>query len=248
MPGRKATAVALSRVALRDPSGALALAPLPLETRNRGLAIALEGVTRVFGSVPGVVRVDLSVEPGQVVLVRGPNGAGKTTLLRIIATAISPTYGKGAVLGFDLFRERSEIRRHTELIGHRTRLYEDLTAEENLRFACTLFGIGASSVGEAMDRLGLSNVSAERVRGFSQGMRQRLALARMVLRRPPLLLLDEPYSGLDERAKDLVDELIRESTQAGGTAVLATHDPSRGRFADRLLLMDSGRLREGSVA
>jgi heme ABC exporter ATP-binding subunit CcmA len=196
----------------------------------------------VFGAVPAVVRVDLTVERGQVVLVRGPNGAGKSTLLRIIATAISPTYGGGRVLGFDLLRQRVEIRRRAELLGHRTRLYEDLTAEENLRFACALFDIPSGSVGAALDQVGLSDVSEDRVRGFSQGMRQRLALARVALRRPELLLLDEPYAGLDEAAKDLVDRLIRETAAAGGTAILATHDVTRGRFADRSLLMEGGRL------
>src|SRR5919197_2278512 len=86
-------------------------------------AVSLFGVTRVFGVAPAVVRVDLSVERGEVLLVRGPNGAGKTTLLRILATAISPTYGSGSVLGFDLVRDRQEIRRRTELLGHRTPLY-----------------------------------------------------------------------------------------------------------------------------
>ena len=92
----------------------------------------LSSVTRVFGLVPGLVRVDLAVERGEMLLVRGPNGAGKSTLLRVIATAVSPTYGSGSVLGYDLVRERDQIRRRTELLGHRTRLYEDLSAEENL--------------------------------------------------------------------------------------------------------------------
>jgi heme exporter protein A len=235
-------------VALRDQSGALAVAPLPRTERTQGPAIALSNVTRVFGAVPAVVRLDLKVERGQTILVRGPNGAGKSTLLRIIATAISPTYGGGAVLGFELSRDREEIRRRTELLGHRTRLYEDLTAEENLRFVCALFDIRAEAIGDAIERVALSDVRAERVRGFSQGMRQRLALARVALRRPELLLLDEPYAGLDEEAKDLVDGLIRETASRGATAVLATHDATRGRFADRFLVMDSGRLGEGPVA
>src|SRR2546422_9951991 len=105
------------------------------------LAVRLSGVTRVFGVAPALIRADLSVEPGEVLLVRGPNGAGKSTLLRVIATALSPTYGSGKVLGYDLVTQRNDIRRRTELLGHRTRLYEDLTGEENLRFACSLFGV-----------------------------------------------------------------------------------------------------------
>src|SRR5205823_5807439 len=137
-------------------------------------AVALVGVTRMFGVIPGVVRVDLTVEPGEVVLIRGPNGAGKSTLLRIVATALSPTYGAGTVHGFDLLRGREEIRRRTELLGHRTRLYEDLTAAENLRFACVMHDVPPGGIPEALQQVGLADVAAERVRGFSQGMRQRL--------------------------------------------------------------------------
>jgi heme exporter protein A len=206
-------------------------------------AIELSGLTRVFGVVPGLVRADLVVEPGQTVLVRGPNGAGKSTLLRVIATALSPTYGHGSVLGFDLVKERVEIRRRTELVGHRTRLYEDLTARENLRFACALYGADARAIDEVLTRLDLEVVAGERVRGFSHGMRQRVALARALLRSPELLLLDEPYGGLDEEGKDLVDSAIGEARLAGRTVVLATHDAARARpMASRVLFMDAGRL------
>ena len=108
--------------------------------RTAATAVLLTNVTRVFHATPAVVRVDLRVERGETILLRGSNGAGKSTLLRIIATLLSPTYGGGEVLGFDLARDREEIRARTELLGHRTRLYEDLTATENLRFACRLFG------------------------------------------------------------------------------------------------------------
>ena len=210
--------------------------------RPEGPAVALSNVTRVFGPAPGVVRVDLSIERGETVVVRGPNGAGKSTLLRVIATAISPTYGGGTVFGHDLVREREAIRRRTELMGHRTRLYEDLSAGENLRFASTLFGIDSRDVPKVLDRVGLGDVAGDRVRGFSQGMRQRVALARVLLRRPDLVLLDEPYSGLDEEAKDLVDEVVADSVAVGGTVILATHDLSRGRLATRTVRMEGGRL------
>jgi heme exporter protein A len=206
-------------------------------------AIELSGVTRVFGVVPGLVRADLVVERGETLLVRGPNGAGKSTLLRVIATALSPTYGRGRILGLDLVEEREEIRCRTELVGHRTRLYEDLTARENLRFTCALFGIEVSAVDEALVRVGLAAVAGEPVRGYSQGMRQRVAVARALLRSPEILLLDEPYAGLDDEAKNLVDRMIEEARGGGRTVVLATHDPTRGgKVASRTLFMDSGRL------
>jgi heme exporter protein A len=203
--------------------------------------VALANVTRVFGTTPAIVRVDLSVERGELVVLRGPNGAGKSTLLRIVATAISPTYGGGSVLGFELVREREVIRRRTELLGHRTRLYEDLSAEENLRFACTIHGADRDAIGPALERVGLADTRRERVRGFSQGMRQRVALARVLVRRPELLLLDEPYSGLDEEAKDLVDAVVEDNVAHGGTVLLATHDATRGASATRTIRMENGR-------
>ncbi|MGH2527357.1 MAG: ATP-binding cassette domain-containing protein, partial [Actinomycetota bacterium] len=102
--------------------------------RSAVAAVELNAVTRLFGANPALVRADVRVAPGEVLVLRGPNGAGKTTVLRIMATALSPTYGHGSVLGFDLVRERDAIRRHTDLMSHRTRLYEDLSAAENLRF------------------------------------------------------------------------------------------------------------------
>jgi heme exporter protein A len=212
-------------------------------------AVELVGVTRVFGVVPGLVRADLRVEPGEVVLVRGPNGAGKSTLLGVIATALSPTYGQGAVLGFDLVLDRDEIRGRVELVGHRTRLYEDLTASEYLRFVCELYRIDARAIDRALSRVGLEAAAHERVRGYSQGMRQRVALARALLRSPQLLLLDEPYASLDEDGKDIVDGAIEETRRDGRTVVLATHDPSRGPgVATRTLFMNGGRLVADPVA
>jgi heme exporter protein A len=216
----------------RGPDQGLAVSP----------AIQLSGVTRVFGTSPALVRADLRVESGETILVRGPNGAGKTTLLRVVATAISPTYGTGAVLGYDLSAARDQIRRRVELLGHRTRLYEDLSGRENLRFSCALFGLMASSIPGILERVGLEEAADERVRGYSQGMRQRVAVARALLRRPDLLLLDEPYAGLDSEAKDLVDQAVLEAQREGRTVVLATHDQTRGGMASRTVHMDGGRV------
>jgi heme exporter protein A len=205
-------------------------------------AIQLNGVTRVFGASPALVRADLRVERGETVLLRGPNGAGKTTLLRLVATAISPTFGSGTVLGFDLSTGREAIRRRVELVGHRTRLYEDLSGRENLRFFCALLGLPRSAIPLALDRVGLHEAADDRVRGYSQGMRQRVALARALMRRPELLLLDEPYAGLDAEAKDLVDEAVVEAQREGRTVVVATHDPTRATMATRVVHMDAGRV------
>jgi ABC-type multidrug transport system ATPase subunit len=205
-------------------------------------AVDLVGVTRLFGTVPAVVRADLHVERAEAVVLRGPNGAGKSTLLRIAATSLSPTYGGGKVLGFDLVTEREQIRARTELMTHRTRLYEDLTAAENLRLWCRLLGLKAERVDGALDRVGLLEVSGERVRGFSQGMRQRVAIARTILRRPELLLLDEPYTGLDAEARHAVDDLLRAAVAEGRTVVLATHHEAPEGLSVRTLHVDGGRV------
>jgi heme exporter protein A len=236
------TAVALDRVAsLTDPN-----ALLTDRSSEQGLAapdaIQLTGVTRVFDATPALVRVDLRVGRGETILVRGPNGAGKSTLLRVLATAISPTYGSGTVLGFDLWKGREEIRRRTELLGHRTRLYEDLSGLENLRFSCVLYGLDPSGIPNVLQRVGLERAGEERVRGYSQGMRQRLAVARALLRSADLLLFDEPYAGLDAEAKDVVDQAVLEAQGEGRTVVIATHDPTRGSMASRIVHMEGGRL------
>jgi ABC-type multidrug transport system ATPase subunit len=160
----------------------------------------------------------------------------------VIATALSPTYGGGSVLGFDLIKDRTEIRRRTELLGHRTRLYEDLSAEENLRFWCALHEADPAGIPAALDLVGLAGVAGDRVRGYSQGMRQRVAVARAILRSPELLLLDEPYAGLDDQAKEIVDHAVLEAKREGRTVILATHDPTRGEMATRVAQMDAGRL------
>jgi len=213
-----------------------------VRTRARTQAVDLQGVTRLFGAMPAVVRADLRVERGEVVVVRGPNGAGKSTLLRIVATSLTPTYGRGTVLGFDLHRERDEIRRRVDLLTHRTRLYEDLTAAENLELWCRLLGVARDAVQPALERVGMLEVAGERVRAFSQGMRQRVAVARTIVRRPELLLLDEPYTGLDAEARHAVDDLIRETVRDGRTVVVATHHPIADSIARRELTLDGGRI------
>ena len=217
-------------------------------TRVEAPAVILDSVTRVFGITPAVIRVDLSVHPGEALLVRGPNGAGKSTLLRVIATAISPTYGRGSVLGHDLAAGKDGIRARTELMGHRTRLYDDLTAIENLRFTAKLHGIDPQHAADALEGVGLSRVARERVRGFSQGMRQRLALARAMLRSPDLLLLDDPYAGLDARARALLDGEILRARDEGRTVILTAHEPSADLVATRVVSMEAGRVLGGTPA
>jgi ABC-type multidrug transport system ATPase subunit len=223
--------------------GVAAPAPTP-----RNDAVVLRGVSRLFGGHAALVGVDLEVGAGEVVLVLGPNGAGKSTLLRLIATALVPTFGRGNVLGHDLVRDRTAIRARVELLGHRTRLYEDLTPAEYLRFVDRMDGRRSDDDAHpaALERTGLTEVRDVRMSTFSNGMRQRVAIARARLRRPDLLLLDEPYAGLDASAMDAVGEAIVEARERGGTVLVATHDARRGMaIADRVVHVDAGRVLDG---
>ena len=208
----------------------------------RDTAVDLRGITRLFGSSPAVVRVDLSIERGEAIVLRGPNGAGKTTLLRIVATALSPTYGGGSVLGFDLTADREEIRARCELLTHRTRLYEELTARENLRLFTDLLGLDPARADQALERVGLSAEADERVRGFSQGMRQRVAFARTIARDPELLLLDEPATGLDDAAREVVSSTILNAAANGRTVLIATHYDVPDRLQARVVSMRDGQI------
>ena len=196
----------------------------------------------MFDGLAAVSQVSLEVAKGETVWLRGWNGSGKTTLLRLIATAISPTFGGGSVLGFDLRAERSAIRARTDLLSHETRLYGDLTAVENLRFACSLYDLDPRLAESALDRVGLEEVAAVRVARFSQGMRQRLALARCLMRGPALILLDEPYAALDVEARVVVDELLTAAQASGQTVVVASHEAPPAHLIDREVMMDGGRV------
>lgn len=207
-----------------------------------GTAVALRGVTRLFGALPGLVRVTLDVDRGETIWLCGPNGSGKSTLLRILATALSPTFGQGTVLGYDLVSGRAQIRAHTDLLGHHFRLYEDLTAAENLRFTCSMYGLDPAGIHAALEGVGMDEVSDVRTGGFSQGMRQRLALARCRLRDPDLLLLDEPYAGLDVDARVVVDDLLAGARDRGRTILLASHEAPPPTLIDRTVSIDGGRL------
>jgi len=209
---------------------------------SRPAAVRLSRVTRLFDGLAAVSDVSLDLAQGERVWLRGTNGSGKTTLLRLIATAISPTFGGGTVLGLDLQIERSAIRAQSDLLSHETRLYGDLTAAENLRFACRLYGIDRRLADSVLERVGLDEVAAVRVSKFSQGMRQRLALARCLMRAPALMLLDEPYAALDVDARVVVDDLLITAHADGRTAVVASHEAPPAHLIDREVSMDCGRV------
>lgn len=206
-------------------------------------AIELRGVTRLFDGVPAVSQVRLDVPAGETVWLCGGNGSGKSTLLRVVATALSPTFGSGSVLGLDLQLDRDRIRGRLELLGHQPRFYGELTALENLRFVCELHGLPSSRAFPALERVGLDEVAGVRAASFSQGMRQRLALGRCLMRDPDVILLDEPYAGLDVEARVLVDDLLTDASGRGRTVMVASHEAPPAGAVDRRVYLDAGRLR-----
>src|SRR3954452_9763670 len=205
-------------------------------------AIELHGITRVFDGLPAVTQVRLAVPAGETLWLCGGNGSGKSTLLRVIATALSPTYGGGSVLGFDLLRDRDAIRARLEWLPPQPRLYGDLTARENLEFVARLCGLPASRAWPALERVGLDEVAGVRSAGFSLGMRQRLAIARCLMRDPSVVLLDEPYAGLDDSARGLVDDLLSDAAAHRRTVLIASHEPPPPGVVDRRLFLEAGRV------
>jgi heme exporter protein A len=185
--------------------------------------------------------IALTVEPGEVVGIMGHNGSGKSTLLRVISTALRPSAGQGWVFGKHLVNDAVEVRSHVGFLAHAPGLYDDLTAHENLIFAARMLGIDENATAPALARVGLSRDANERVRGFSAGMQRRLALARLILGAPGLLLLDEPYNNFDPKGIELVNDVIRDARDRGGSALVVLHDRRQGEHVlDRIVELGRG--------
>lgn len=207
------------------------------------LAIDAEGIGRRFGARWVLRGASLSVRPGEVVGLLGANGSGKTTLLKVLGTLLRPSVGTARVLGFDVGKESDEVRARVGYLAHRPGVYDDLTPLENLTFAADMLGMPHSAAAECIERVGLAPLTRERVRGLSAGMQRRVALARLLLRKASVLLLDEPYSNLDIGGIALVNTIISEAAQAGGAALVVLHElaPAAG-VLDRTVQLDKGRV------
>lgn len=189
--------------------------------------------------------VSVSVASSEVLAIVGHNGSGKSTLLRIAATAVRPTRGRGSILGVDLVGDPDRVRGLVALLSTEPGVYGDLTALENLQFAARMLGTAADAptLRLILGRVGLERDSNERARNLSSGMQRRLSIARLLLRAPRVLLLDEPYNSLDTDGTGLVNQLIRETRAGGGTVLLVAHDLSRSEgLADRTIEMQDGLL------
>jgi len=207
-------------------------------------ALALHDVSKRYGRRWALARLTYSLPAGRSLLLTGHNGSGKTTLLRMVATALSPTAGKVEVLGRDVVAERDAVRREVALLSHASFLYEDLTAQQNLTLFARLIGLPspADTADAFLDKVGLTKRSDSPVRGFSAGMRKRLAIARLLMKAPTLALLDEPFGELDPAGIAAMEKIIGELKSSGVTVVLATHYVEQGMsLCEERLHLQEGR-------
>jgi heme ABC exporter ATP-binding subunit CcmA len=207
------------------------------------LAAAADRVWKYFGDYPALRGATIEVRQGSCVALIGRNGAGKTTLLRILASLSKPSKGEVTLLG--LSARSSEARRRIGYLGHGIGVYDDLSAFENLSLFGSLMGVAnpTEAAGKALDRVGLSRVRDGLAREFSRGMRQRLAVARAFLHEPDLLLLDEPFTSLDDRAIAVLQQLLADARGRGATIVMSTHQIREAmELASDVALLERGRM------
>ena len=191
--------------------------------------ILVKKLVKRFGLKTVLRGMDFEARDGEFVVLLGPNGAGKTTFLRILASLSRPTSGEVIVAGCQLPDQAATVRRNLGVVSHMSLLYGDLTAEENLIFFGRMYGIPElkGRIDQVLELVGLLSRRRELVRTFSRGMQQRLAIGRAILHDPDVLLFDEPHTGLDQDACDMLDSLLREVSGQGRTIVMTSHDLAR---------------------
>lgn len=209
--------------------------------------IEARGVSKHFGRRKVLNSLDLKVGDGEIVALMGPNGSGKTTLLRILATLTMPSGGDVLLQGKSVYEDPVPARKSIGFVGHSTYTYDDLTALENLRFFWSMNDLPRAQFKDAgvsmLRRVGLSHRMNDRAAVFSKGMRQRLAIARALIHSPRILLLDEPFSSLDQKGVDILSQILLEERGNGRSILVVTHDIERiSALADRAEVLLSGRI------
>jgi heme exporter protein A len=207
--------------------------------------IEVRKLTKRFGAKTVLRGLDFQVERGEFVALLGPNGAGKTTFLRILASLSQPTLGDVRVAGYRLPSQSEHVRRKLGVVSHLPLLYGDLTAEENLRFFGRMYAVEdlEQRVAEVLSLVGLASRRRDLVRTFSRGMQQRLAIGRAVMHDPEVMLFDEPHTGLDQDACNMLDGVLREVAVRGRTVVMTSHDLVRAAdLASRFDILSRGQI------
>src|SRR5512140_3249209 len=205
--------------------------------------ITVKKLVKRFGLKTVLRGVDFEVQPGEFVALLGPNGAGKTTFLRILASLSRPSLGLVNIAGYRLPDQAAHVRARLGVVSHLPLLYSDLSAEENLQFYARLYNVPdpESRITEVLEMVGLNQRRRDLVRTYSRGMQQRLAIARAVLHDPDVMLFDEPYTGLDQDASSMLDEVLRSVAAQGRTVVMTSHDLARAEdLATRFDILSRG--------
>ncbi|TES92384.1 MAG: heme ABC exporter ATP-binding protein CcmA [Anaerolineales bacterium] len=207
--------------------------------------IKVRKLVKRFGLKTVLKGMDFEVEEGEFVGLLGPNGAGKTTFLRILSSLSRPSLGDVRIAGYRLPHQATAVRRRLGVLSHQPLLYGDLTAEENLRFYGKMYAVENpdSRIDEVLQLVDLSHRRNDLLRTYSRGMQQRLAIARSVIHDPDILLLDEPYTGLDQDACAMLDEVLHEIAVQGRTIVMTSHDLARvADLASRFDVLSRGKI------
>ncbi|MFQ5945077.1 MAG: heme ABC exporter ATP-binding protein CcmA [Anaerolineae bacterium] len=203
------------------------------------------GLSKSFGPRRALQGVNLRVAKGEFLTLVGPNGAGKTTLIQLLSTLTRPTAGTARVAGHDLRGADADLRRQIGLVSHQVLLYEELTAMENLRFFGRLYDLDRleDAASDALERVGLTHRAHDPVRTLSRGMQQRLGIARAILHHPAILLLDEPFTGLDPSSAEMLRGTLMGLAEEGRTTLMATHNLALGlELCHRLAILVRGRI------
>ncbi len=212
---------------------------------DRKPIIEIENLEKFFGHKKALDGVNFSINRGDFVTLFGPNGAGKTTLLKTISTIVKPTRGRILFDSKEVTQDSIFLRDMIGLVSHNPLLYDDLTAYENLAFYAKMYGVRnvKEHCEELLHRVGLYHRRDDVVRTFSRGMVQRLAIARAIIHNPPVVLLDEPYTGLDIQAMKILDDLLNELKQSDRTFIMTSHDITKGfEHATRLAILSEGKI------
>lgn len=207
--------------------------------------IEIKGLVKEFGYKKVLKGINLNLNKGDFLTLFGPNGAGKTTLLKTVATIINPSRGEVVINGHKLTENAIEVRRRVGFVSHNPLLYEDLTPEENLKFYAMMYRIqkAQEKIDSLLKKVGLFHRKYDVVRTFSRGMLQRLAIARTLLHDPEILLLDEPYTGLDPGASFMLDDILSNLKKEGHTFLMTSHDLERGyTLATRVAVLVDGNI------
>jgi len=215
------------------------------EPRTGSPAVLVTDLHKDYGPVEALSGLDLRVEPGDFLTIFGPNGAGKTTLMKILSTLTRPTMGTALVGGKDVVKEAAAVRKRVGVISHNTYLYAQLTAMENLEFYARMYHVeaGRERALALLAKMDLSKRMHTRVATYSRGMQQRLSVARALLHDPELLLLDEPYTGLDQHASRVLAEVLEGLRDGNRTVIMTTHNLQEGLSGcDRAAILVEGRI------